>query len=132
MLSEIRLDLLSAGQSFSLTMLPQGVYSRVRFTGDQVELEGSWRGVPLKVKLEQQGEGNPVDLRSNGVEVAPGGVATFAISVDVASWFAGGLLDSATATQQEILVDAANNPAVAAQLAARVAASFGLHDSPVQ
>ncbi|HEX8952142.1 MAG TPA: hypothetical protein VF945_09880, partial [Polyangia bacterium] len=73
-----------------------------------------------------------VDLRSSsGVELSAGHDATLAVSVDTASWFAGDLLDTATQSSSQIVVDLNNNTAVGAELLARAVASFALHDSPI-
>lgn len=132
MISEFNLDLLSSGASFSLSMLPQGVYSRVRFTVDHANVAGTWRDVPLTIAIEggdDGGSASVVDLRSDGVEVAPGHDGTLALGVDAGSWFAGNILDGAPAVQNQIVIDGSHNAAVAAQLLARIPASFTLQDS---
>jgi hypothetical protein len=130
MLSELTIDLLSSGVSFMFTMLPQGLYSRVRFSVDKVVLEGSWRGVPLHVQLEVD-NAPIVDLRSAaGVEVGPAQDVLLAIRIDGASWFAGNLLDTAVVASGEIVIDSGNNLTIGEQLLARVAASFSLDDHP--
>ena len=129
MISELQIDALSTGSSVKLGAIPQGVYSRVRFNLEHVAVQGSWRGAPLQVQLESD-NGTPVDLSSSsGVDVAPGHDGTFAVTLDVGSWFAGQLLDGATQSQGQIVIDAANNTTVAAQLKSRVAASFTLKAS---
>src|SRR5262249_17250913 len=95
MVREFTLDALSSGASFSLSMLPQGAYSRVRFSVDHVSAAGTWRDTPLSLSLDG-GDNSIVDLRSDGVEVTPGHDGALALGVDPGSWFAGNVLDGAT------------------------------------
>lgn len=136
MVSEFNLDVLSAGASFSLSMLPQGVYSRVRFSVDHANVAGSWRGMPLTVSLEPDDDNGAsvVDLRSDGVEVTPGHDGELAVGVDAGAWFAGNVLDGATPDQGQIVVDDSHNVAVATQIISNLVGSFTLQDSaaPVQ
>ncbi|MGZ3428653.1 MAG: hypothetical protein ACXVCV_18500 [Polyangia bacterium] len=128
MVSEFNLDLLSTGASFTLSMLPQGVYSRVRFHVDHATVAGTWRGTPLTLAVETS-DGSTVDLRSNGVEVTPGHDGELALGVDAGAWFAGNLLDSALVDQGQIVVDGSHNVTVAAQILSRLPGSFTLQDS---
>ena len=128
MIREFSLDLMSPGSSFSLSMLPQGVYSRVRFNVDNVSVAGTWKSTPFTIALDG-GDNTIVDLRSNGVEVTPGHDGALSVSVDPGSWFAGDLLDSAAVSQSQIVVNLTTNTAVGAQLLARVPGSFTLQDS---
>ncbi len=130
--SEVDLDLLGATRSFTFDMLPQGVYSRVDFHVDTIAAQGTWRGVPLQVQLETA-DGTPAtDLRSSsGMELGAGHDVTFTVSADGGSWFAGNILDSATQTSSQIVVDQANNTSIGSQLLSRALASFTLHDSPI-
>jgi hypothetical protein len=109
-------------------MLPQGVYSRVRFTIDHVSAAGTWRDTPLSLSLEPSDD-TPVDLRSDGVEVTPGHDGVLALGVDPGSWFAGNVLDGATVSANEILVSGSSNGAVGAQIVSRIPLSFALQDS---
>jgi hypothetical protein len=131
MVSEFDLDVLSSGASFSLSMLPQGVYSRVRFSVDHATAAGSWRGMPLTVALEPTDDNGAsvVDLRSNGVEVAPGHDGELAVGVDAGAWFAGNVLDGAAPDQGQIVVDGSHNTAVASQIISSLLGSFTLQDS---
>jgi hypothetical protein len=132
MISELSIDLLSAGVSHTFTMLPQGLYSRVRFHVDEMAAQGTWNGVPLVVRVDFGDASSPIDLRSSaGVEIAPGHNGMLTVAIDGASWFGSRLLDGATQSSSQILVDGTNNVAIAQALATRVAASFALHDSPV-
>jgi hypothetical protein len=131
MISDLQIDALSTGTSVKLATIPQGLYSRVHFGVEHTAISGSWRGVPLTVSLSSD-DGTPVDLSSSaGVDVAPGHDGTFAVTLDVASWFANSILDGATAVGGQITIDRTNNPTVAAQLSSLVAASFALTASPL-
>jgi hypothetical protein len=131
MLLEFALDVMAA-RKFSFAMLPQGVYSGVHFLVGEVQLQGSWRGVPLRVQLDSDQGLAVVDLRASaGVELSPGHDAELPITVAVDSWFAGNLLDSASQSASQIVIDATNNAAIASQLLTRIAASFALHDQPI-
>lgn len=131
--SELSLDLLGAMRSFTFDTLPQGVYSRVDFRVDSLAAQGTWRGVPLQVQLETP-DGAPatVDLRSSsGMELGAGHDVVFTVTVDGGSWFAGNLLDSATQTSSQIVVDQYNNTSIGSQILTSALASFTLHDSPI-
>lgn len=134
MVSEFSLDLLSTGASFTLSMLPQGLYSRVRFNIDHVNLAGSWRGAPLVVQLEGENEGGDgggsVDVRSSGVEVAPGHDAALTVATDDAAWFGNNLLDGATPDGTgQITIDGFHNVTIAATVWSRITSSFSLADT---
>jgi hypothetical protein len=111
--------------------IPPGVYSRVIFSvdnrnGPAVNLQGTWRGTPFVARLGAFG-GNPVDVRGTvGAEIEPGRDATLSVQIDVGSWFAGNLLDQATASNGQITCDMMNNPQVAGALLMRVDQSFSL------
>jgi hypothetical protein len=136
MVSEFNLDVLSSGASFSLSMLPQGVYSRVRFSVDHATVAGTWRGMPLTVSVEPDDDNGAsvVDLRSAGVEVTPGHDGELAVALDAGAWFAGNVLDGATPDQGQIVVDNSHNAAVASEIISSMLGSFTLQDSvaPVQ
>lgn len=128
MLDEIDLDLLQPGRSFTFSMLPQGLYSSVRFSIDHLELQGSWKGVPLQISVEP--DDAVVNLRSPiGQEVGPGSSAHFSVTFDVGAWFAGNLLDSAQVASGQIAINGQTNAALAKQLMTQVLASFAL-DQP--
>ena len=138
MVSEFSLDLLSSGTSFTLSMLPQGLYSRVRFGIDHANVAGSWRGAPFVVALEGEAEGGggsgAVDVRASAVEVAPGHDAELTVATDYAAWFGNNLLDGATPDSTgQITIDGSHNLTVAATLWPRITSSFSLADTtPVQ
>jgi len=129
MVSEFNLDLRSSGAAFTLTMLPQGLYSRVRFNIDHFALQGTWRGMPLQISVEHEEAGAAIDLRSAGVEVTPGHDAELVVGVDSSTWFADNLLDSATVEGGQIAVDGSHNTALAATLTARLATGYTLQDA---
>lgn len=135
MISDLSIDALGSGVAQTLSAIPQGVYSRVRFKLEHAAAQGTWRGMPFSYSVENDDGSRvaPVDLSSrSGVDVAPGHDGTFTVTLDVASWFANAILDGATAAGGQITIGGSNNSAVAQQITARVAGSFALHDSTVQ
>lgn len=127
MISSFNLDLASTGASFTLSSLPQGVYSRVRFEAEHPAVDGSWKGAPLHFTFELELGGEAVDLRTDGIEVTPGHDGQFALAVDAGAWFANNVLDGVTPDNNgEIILDTSHNPTVAATIASRVASSFTL------
>lgn len=123
----LAIDALSTiGASIDFDHLPQGVYSRVQFSVDAVQIQGSWRGTPLTAMIGMFG-GNLIDLRSpTGEEIGPGMDATLTVDIDVAGWFAGNVLDGATPSGGQIVCDMQNNPMVTGQLSMHVDSSFAL------
>lgn len=131
-LPSAEVDLLGAPSRYVFSMLPQGVYSRVRASLDHLELQGSWRGMPLHVDVEGEDHGL-IDLRTaSAAELAPGHDVTLDADIDVGSWFAGDLLDQATAIGGQIEIDEYVNGGVGAELVARAVASVSLEDAPIQ
>lgn len=131
MIAKANIDLLSAGSRFTFTMLPQGVYSRVRFNIHHVVFQGTWRGVQVQCQIEigDDGVGGIVDLRTaTGGELAPGHDVTLPVTLDVGSWFADNLLDAAVQSGGNIQIDEYNNTAIGQQLATRALSSFTLSD----
>ena len=132
MLSSAEVDLLGAPSQYVFSMLPQGVYSRVRAAIDHLRLQGSWRGTPLRIDVEGEDQGL-IDLRTaTAQELGPGHDVMLTASIDVGSWFAGALLDQATPFAGQILIDEYDNHGVGTELAARAIASVTLADAPVQ
>jgi hypothetical protein len=132
MLSAVQLDLLGQPQSYSFDMLPQGLYSRVRFNVSEAQIQGSWRGHPLQIEVDSGDLGGGViDLRSpSGVEVQPGQDGSFAIDESLSAWFDGNILDSAPPDATgKIVIDENVNRSVATQLSVRMVASFTLSQS---
>lgn len=132
MLSSAQLDLLGQPMTYSFEMLPQGLYSRVRFNVSEAQIQGSWRGHPLQIGIESDDLGGAViDLRSpSGVEVQPGQDGSFAVAESLSAWFDGNLLDSATPDANgKITINDDVNRAVASQLSAKMVASFTLSQS---
>ncbi|MDB4966526.1 MAG: hypothetical protein JWN44_2215 [Myxococcales bacterium] len=120
------LDVLSPGTSLTFTMLPPGVYSRVQLMFSNVQLQGSWRGTPFSARVASF-RPLPVDLRSaTGKELAHDENVSFTVGVDVTSWFAANLLDSAAPSAGQLVIDEQNNGAVGAELMMRIGRSFSL------
>jgi hypothetical protein len=118
--------LASGGVSQMFAHLPPGVYSRVQLSVDDVMIEGTWRGTPFTARFMMFG-GAPVDLRSlSGHELTPDDDLDLIVTVDVSSWFAGNLLDSAMATGGQITCDGLNNQPVTMELIDRIRRSFAL------
>jgi hypothetical protein len=132
MLRESQVDALDAPTTFTFAMVPQGLYSRVRFNASEIAIDGSWRGHPLHVAVDMD-LGSLVDLRSSsGTEVQPGQDGTLPLDVNAGPWFDGNLLDQATVDATgAITLNALSNTSVASLLFARVAPSFSLA-MPVQ
>ena len=126
MVDDFTLDLTSSGTSFTMSSLPQGLYSRVRFEAEHPALDGTWHGAPLHFAFESE---QTIDLRADGVDVA-GHDGEFVVGVDAGSWFSGNVLDGiAPDSNGEIILDATHNASVAATVASRVPASFTLQDA---
>jgi hypothetical protein len=124
----LHLDALGQSQEAKIEMLPQGVYSRVQFGFDMVMMSGTWKGTPFTVMFSPPPRAMPpVDLRSaNAQELGPAKDVTFAVGLDVGSWFANGLLDQATPSGGSITCDMTQNPDVTMQLGMRIHDSFSL------
>ena len=98
----------------------------MRFGVENVQLQGTWRGTPFEARLAMF-HGPMVDLLSaTARELAPGHDVTFVVDADVASWFAGDVLDGAPAMNGQIRIDGMTNPTVAGTLTDRLRASFSL------
>lgn len=121
-----------SGLQLTFSELPPGLYSRVRFVVDEITLEGTWAGAPLKLKLELDGALR-VDLRSpTGVELAPGHDAALTVSIAAGGWLDGVALDAAEREGGEIRLDDNHNLGLLDDIAAHVgASSFSLGD-PIQ
>ena len=128
MVSEFSLDLTSAGKSFMLSMTPQGVYSRVRFSLDDLNVSGTWRGTPFTVQIDPEDQ-PAIDLLSTPIDLTPGSSAEFTVSVDPAAWFGNDLLDGATVSAGQLTIDSGHNPTVAATLGSTLPDGFSLVDS---
>lgn len=120
------LDALSTGVSLGYANLPRGLYSRLRFVLEDVELRGTWRTTPFEAHLATF-RGESVDLRAAmGKELGPGQDVEFTVTVDVERWFAADLLDAAVAAGGTITCDEQNNPMVADKLLDNLTHSFFL------
>jgi hypothetical protein len=136
MLGDVSFDLLGDPKSYSFDMIPQGLYSRVRFSVSEIKAQGTWKGHPLQISVETDDAGGAlVDLRSpNGVEVQPGQDGTFALTETLSVWFGDNqtLLDQAVLDSNgHLTISDDVNHSIATQISAHVAASFTL-DSTVQ
>jgi hypothetical protein len=133
MAGEVRVDLLGGAQSVGFASLPQGYYSKVRFTIEAPTLDGSWQGAPLHVRLFDVGYDDEarVELRlPSGVDVEPGRDAQLDITLDVGSWFGAADLDGAAREPNgDLLVDRAHNAALQALMQSRVFPSCTLSDA---
>jgi hypothetical protein len=121
----------ASGLALTFTELPPGLYSRVRFSVDEIAIEGTFDGAPLRVNLEL--EGLRVDLRSpTGVELSPGHDAALTVTIAAGGWLDGVALESAERDGGEIRLDENHNRDLLDDIAARIgAASFSLGD-PIQ
>ena len=125
---DLNLDALGGPVSLALP-LSQGIYSRVEFEFQDVTIEGTWRGTPFRARLAGFA-GRKVDLPATPQELRSDlPPVTFALSVDVGSWFTGTdgpLLDAATASNGEIVCDDQSNTAISVALTDGVARSFSV------
>jgi hypothetical protein len=133
MISMVNVDLTAAGLSFSFTDLPQGLYSRVRFEVDSLDIEGTWKGVPLRVQIQPEGYADAetndlfIDLRSPvGQELGPGHDASFPVTIDASTWLVASELDSAVDFDDGIRINNHDNPALRDAILARVMSSCSL------
>lgn len=124
--NDVMLNALLPSSSFPFPMLPDGVYSRVQFSADNVQLQGTWRGMPFRARLAMF-RGPMVDLRSaTSPELGPGQDVSFSISVDPNTWFEGSLFDTAMTVNGQIFCDQQSNASVAMELTNRIGRSFSL------
>jgi hypothetical protein len=126
-LPNVDLDALSAGgASASIHYLPQGLYSRVRFTIGRISLEGRARGTVFHVSLAPFGVIVDV-LASMPQELGLDQDVNFEVSVDPNLWFPPYLFDGAMRdNRDEIVADEVSNPQIAAALIPAMTASFWL------
>ncbi|HVZ71556.1 MAG TPA: hypothetical protein VHJ20_04200 [Polyangia bacterium] len=118
-----------ATTSGSLTFdVPQGLYSVVDLELQNVVIDGQWKTTTFHARLASV-HGPHVDLRAPaGMEATSGETITFAVRVDPNAWFAGNVLDGATADTATgaVFIDDLNNPTIAATLTKQISASFAL------
>lgn len=131
-LPDVSVDVLSASTPVRVMDLPQGLYSRLRFSVDQLHLSGKWRDWALSLTLDDGDDDDQlgVALRApNGVELASGQTVGFAVTIDVSSWFAGVDLDDAEVdSDQTIHLDDDHNGVLMSALITAVPSSFALTD----
>jgi hypothetical protein len=126
-LPDVDLDALSSsGSSATLEDLPQGLYSRVRFTLGRISLEGTARGTVFNVSIAPFGV--IVDVRaSTPQELGLDRDIAFDVSVDPNVWFPPYLFEGATLDNRgEIVCDEVTNPQVGAALTQAMTRSFSL------
>jgi len=128
MAAGVELMLPTDSGDFTFTNAPFGLYSRVRADLDEVQVHGTWRGVPLTIQLEA--EGMAVDLRGPTLDYEPTDAAHFAVSSATSTWFDPTRLDATVNDMGSIRVDSAHNADCAAAFIAAVQASFRLTDAP--
>jgi hypothetical protein len=123
---DIDLDVLSTGSTATLSRLPQGLYSRVRFSIDGIAMKGRWYGTPFEVTLAPFMNAD-VDLRaSTPQELGLGSNIAFDVTVDPEVWFSTGVFENATLTNGEIVCNDQINTAVGGILTDHIVSSFSL------
>jgi hypothetical protein len=108
--------------------VPQGLYSLVEFHLENIDLDGTWKGVTFHARPAGF-PGPKVDLRADDAQEAlPDQTITFTVAVDPNAWFANAVLDGAKPAtgMTEIFCDDLNNTAVAHMITTQMAGSFSL------
>jgi hypothetical protein len=126
-LPDVSLDALSlAGASASFDYLPQGLYSRVRFTLGRISLEGTARGTVFNVSIAPFGL--IVDVRASvPQELGLDRDISFPVSVDPNVWFPPYLFEGAMLDNRgEIVCDEVSNPQIGATITQAMTRSFSL------
>lgn len=129
-LGNVSVDALATPAPVRVSGLPQGVYSRLEFSIESLEVSGQWRERTLHLSLaDDDGDDDEVgvNLRSaQGLELAAGETVEFAVIFDVSSWFAAVDLDLAEVDDQTIQLDDNHNSVLTAAIVAAVPPSFEL------
>lgn len=128
MVAQVTLAFPTDSGDLTFTTAPFGLYSRVRADLDEIQVHGTWRGAPLSIQLEA--EGNAVDLRGPTLDYEPADEAHFAVSIATSSWFDPACLDSAIDDNGTLRVDGSHNANCAAALITALQASFTLTAVP--
>jgi len=126
-LPDVSLDALSStGASASFDYLPQGLYSRVRFTLGRISLEGRARGTVFNVSIAPFSV--IVDVRASvPQELGLDRDINFPVSVDPNVWFPPYLFNDAMLDNRgEIVCDEVSNPQIGATIIQAMAWSFSL------
>lgn len=130
MLPDVAVDVLTPSTPLTMDGLPQGVYSRLRFSVQSLQATGQWRDRPLIVDLVDRDDDDDVlvDLRAPaGAELTAGHTVGFAVTMDVAAWFAGIDLDGADVdTDGSIRLGNGHNSALIPAVLAAMPGSFQL------
>jgi hypothetical protein len=126
-LPNVSLDALSsAAASARFENLPQGLYSRVRFTLGRISLEGKARGTVFNVSIAPFGV--IVDVRASvPQELGLDRDINLPVSVDPNLWFPPYLFQDAMLDNRgEIVCDEVSNPQIGAAITQAMAWSFAL------
>jgi hypothetical protein len=130
MLPGVSIDMLAPSGPVLLDGLPQGVYSRLRFSLEALHISGQWRDHMLLIDLVDGDDDDDVvvDLRAPaGRELTAGQTIGFAVSVDPGAWLAGVDLDQASIdADQCIRLGGGHNSALVPALLAALPPSFQL------
>jgi hypothetical protein len=126
-LPNVSLDALSSsGSSATFEDLPQGLYSRVRFTLGRISLEGTARGTVFNVSIAPFGV--IIDVRASvPQELGLDRDINLPVSVDPNVWFPPYLFDGAMLDNRgEIVGDEVSNPQIAMAIIQGMTRSFSL------
>ncbi len=131
MLPDVAVNALTPATPLTMDGLPQGVYSRLRFSVQSLQVSGEWRGRSLVVDLVDRDDDDDVvaDLRaSSGRELTAGQTIHFAVTIDVAAWFAGVDFDQAVVDGDDDCIRLGNgyNSALVPAVLAALPTSFQL------
>jgi hypothetical protein len=98
----------TSSQTVSLANLPQGVYSQLVFNVEQFWLEGTYMGVPLRVRTD--GEGPRVVLRiTPPPELVDGNDVSLVVAINADVWWHDVDLSQALLVDGSIIIDALHN-----------------------
>ena len=131
MLPDVSVNAFMPTTPLTMDGLPQGVYSRLRFSVQSLQVSGAWRGHSLVVDLVDRDDDDDVvaDLRaSSGRELNAGETIRFAVTIDVAAWFANIDLDEAAVDSDDDCIRLGNgyNGALVPAVLAALPTSFQL------
>jgi hypothetical protein len=129
MLPDVSVNVLAPSTPLRMDGLPQGVYSRLRFSVESLQTTGHWRDRSLVVDLVDRDDDDDVvaDLRAPaGRELTAGQTVSFSVTIDVAGWFAGIDLDQADVDDDRIRLGGGHNGALVQSLLAALPGSFQL------
>jgi hypothetical protein len=107
---------------------PFGLYSRVQAGPLELHAQGSWRGTPLDIDLENTDLS--VDLRGAALDYSPEQSARFEIVIDAGAWFDAAALDDARVSFGKIRVSSTQNTDLAASIVSGMRGSVTLASAP--